>query len=150
VREVWEHARSSAQALGVDPRVLVAQSALETGWGRQVIRDQQGRSSYNLFGIKADARWDGAAVSVSTLEYRDNIARPETARFRKYDSVAGSFNDYVDFLRRNPRYENALANSSNSEAYLSALQSAGYATDPAYADKVMAVLSGLPAATAVR
>ncbi len=148
VREVWELARSSAQDLGVDPRVLVAQSALETGWGKQVIRDQQGRSSYNLFGIKADARWEGEAVTVSTLEYRDNIARPEKAQFRRYDSLADSFNDYVDFLRRNPRYEHALANSSDSKAFLAELQSAGYATDPAYADKVMAVLSGLQADSA--
>ncbi|PLW68420.1 flagellar assembly peptidoglycan hydrolase FlgJ, partial [Pseudohalioglobus lutimaris] len=97
VREVWDHARASAQALGVDPRVLVAQSALETGWGKQVIRDAQGRSSYNLFGIKADTRWSGDAVSVNTLEYRENTARLEQASFRKYESVAGSFDDYVDF-----------------------------------------------------
>lgn len=143
VSTVWDHARASAQDLGVDPRVLVAQSALETGWGKKVISDTQGRSSYNLFGIKADSRWSGDAVNVSTLEYRDNVARPEMARFRSYDSVAHSFSDYVDFLRSNPRYQGALANTGDSKAFLNALQNAGYATDPAYAEKVLAVLDGL-------
>ncbi|KDE40443.1 MAG: flagellar assembly peptidoglycan hydrolase FlgJ [Nitrincola lacisaponensis] len=123
--------------LGVDPRVLLAQAALETGWGRFIIN-----GSNNLFNIKADSRWPGERVSVSTLEYRDGVAAKEVAAFRAYGSYAESFRDYVDFLRTNPRYQVALQNTADPAAYLRELQAAGYATDPAYAQKIERIFTG--------
>ena len=145
VQRMMPHARRAAARLGVAPEVLVAQSALETGWGRHVMRDADGRSSHNLFGIKATGGWRGDSVRVSTLEYRDGTAQRETAAFRGYPDEAASFADYVRLVGNNPRYQQAVANAASPEAYLRGLQEAGYATDPAYADKILSILErGLP------
>lgn len=142
VRKLWEPAVRAGKALNVAPEVLVAQSALETGWGQKVIRREDGSSSYNLFGIKADSRWAGESATVSTLEYEEGVARKEQAAFRAYDSLEQTFDDYVHFLQNNPRYGDALRNAGDSRAFVQGLQDAGYATDPRYADKVMAIVEG--------
>ena len=139
-RELWPHAVDAAAQLGVAPEVLVAQSALETGWGKKVIQQQTGASSFNLFGIKADHRWQGEHVTVDTLEFRDGIAQREKADFRAYTSIAESMQDYVNFLQNNPRYERALQNSADAGSYLHELQRAGYSTDPEYASKIKAII----------
>lgn len=139
IRNIWNHAVDAAKELGLDPAVLVAQSALETGWGKKVIQADQG-SSFNLFGIKADGRWDGEAATVNTVEFRDGLAVMEKASFRAYDSLASAFNDYVDFLKGNPRYQQALDKVTNNEDFLAELQGAGYATDPEYAEKILGIL----------
>lgn len=131
-------AREAAADLGVEPGILLAQSALETGWGRHVPSRENGQPSFNLFGIKADSRWNGDQVAVGTLEYRDGVAQREQARFRAYADPADSFADYVDFIRNNPRYHRALQ-AGDDVQYIRELQAAGYATDPAYADKVLRV-----------
>ena len=141
IRELWPHAEAAGVALGMAPEVLLAQSALETGWGRHVIQGQGGESSHNLFGIKADARWDGPRVHVQTLEYVNGVPERQRAAFRSYDSPAESFADYVDFLQRNPRYRQALERVPDAEGYLRGLQEAGYATDPNYADKILDILN---------
>ncbi|MEZ5569414.1 MAG: flagellar assembly peptidoglycan hydrolase FlgJ [Halioglobus sp.] len=141
IRGIWEHAVGAANRLGVEPQVLVAQSALETGWGRKVIRSSSGDSSFNLFGIKAGNEWQGDAATVRTLEFRDGVAALEKAAFRVYDSLAGSFDDYVDFLSGNPRYQSALESAPDSRAFLRGLQDAGYATDPAYAEKILSIIN---------
>ncbi len=127
--------------LGVDSRVLLSQAALETGWGEKVIRFADGRSSFNFFNIKADSSWRGAVVTVPTLEYRDGVAVRETASFRAYNSPEESFADYAQLIGNNPRYQDALARASDPRAYVHALQRAGYATDPQYAQKVLSVFS---------
>ncbi|MET0379583.1 MAG: flagellar assembly peptidoglycan hydrolase FlgJ [Spongiibacteraceae bacterium] len=127
--------------LGVDSRVLLSQAALETGWGEKVIRRADGSSSFNFFNIKADANWKGGVVTVPTLEYRDGIAVRETANFRAYNSAEESFADYAQLIGNNPRYQDALARAGDPRAYVHALQRAGYATDPQYAQKVMSVFS---------
>lgn len=142
VQTVWPHAQQAARDLGVRPEVLVAQAALETGWGRSVMQQADGSSSHNLFGIKASHGWDGAQVSVPTLEYSDGVAVRTRASFRAYGSFADSFNDYVDFLKRNPRYRDALAQADDPAAFANALQRAGYATDPAYAQKITGIVNG--------
>lgn len=148
VRRMLPHARRAAARLGVAPEVLVAQSALETGWGRHVMRDAEGRSSHNMFGIKATGGWQGRQLRVSTLEYRDGVARRELAAFRSYADPGASFADYARLVGEHPRYREALANAGSPEGYLRALQDAGYATDPAYADKILAILErGLPGLT---
>ncbi len=132
-------AEEVAEELGVDPKVLLAQAALETGWGKHVIRDAQGESSNNLFNIKADKRWDGDRAQVNTLEYRNGVAQQEKALFRSYDSYEQSFRDYADFLKSSPRYQQALESAADPRQYLQKLQAAGYATDPAYADKITTI-----------
>jgi len=135
------HAEKAAAELNINPDVLIAQVALETGWGKHVIHDQQGANSFNLFNIKAGGQWQGAKVNVSTLEYRDGIAANEKADFRKYSDYAESFSDYVRMMKNNPRYEHVLETGTNSSAYADALQSAGYATDPSYAKKIKQLLN---------
>ena len=126
--------------LGVDPRVLVAQSALETGWGKHTMTRSDGYVSNSLFGIKANHSWKGDAVNMPTLEFENGQFNKQRASFRAYNTVAESMDDYVDFVTKNPRYQSALERASDPEGYTRALQDAGYATDPKYADKIMQIL----------
>lgn len=141
---LWPSAEQAARELKLDPEALLAQAALETGWGKHVMARGNGATSHNLFGIKADARWQGEAVKVSTLEYQDGVALKTRAAFRAYGSFEESFNDYVSFVRDNPRYADAIAASGDAKAYFRELQKAGYATDPAYADKIARILDSEP------
>ena len=129
-------AEQAADKIGVDPRYLVAQAALETGWGKSVIRQQDGSSSHNLFGIKSHNSWGGESARVVTTEYVNGKPVKESASFRAYASYAHSFDDYVSFLQGNQRYERALANTHKPEQFAQELQKAGYATDPNYARKI--------------
>ncbi|MEQ6341989.1 MAG: flagellar assembly peptidoglycan hydrolase FlgJ [Gammaproteobacteria bacterium] len=142
VKSLWPHAQQAGKELGVAPAALLAQAALESGWGQSVMRHPDGRSSHNLFGIKADARWQGERLSMPTLEYTDGKAVRRNEAFRSYDSFSASFTDYANFLRANPRYGQALAVAGDPQAFANALQDAGYATDPAYARKISAILHG--------
>ncbi len=129
-------AEEAAQKIGVDARYLVAQAALETGWGKSIIRQADGSSSHNLFGIKAHGGWQGESARVLTTEYKGGEAVKEAASFRAYDSYRQSFNDYVSFLQGNGRYQEALAVTDKPENFVRELQQAGYATDPQYARKI--------------
>ncbi|WP_028300842.1 flagellar assembly peptidoglycan hydrolase FlgJ [Oceanospirillum beijerinckii] len=141
IRELYPAAERAAKELGVNPAVMLSQAALETGWGRYMIRDSSGKNSFNLFGIKADRRWEGEHAVVSTLEYRGGVAQRESAAFRAYDSYEDSLKDYASFLQSNPRYTNALRNANDPVAFTKGLQDAGYATDPAYAKKIQRILA---------
>jgi flagellar protein FlgJ len=140
VKQLWPHAQRAADELGTVPELLIAQAALETGWGQHMIRGQDGRNSLNLFGIKADADWQGARALTETVEFRDGLMRRERAPFRAYDSLAGSFSDYVSFLRANPRYQQALDQADDAPAFARALSEAGYATDPDYHGKIEQIM----------
>lgn len=142
VQKLYPYAEQAAKELGVEPKVLLAQAALETGWGRSVIKHGNGSSSFNLFNIKAGKSWHGDRTTVSTLEYENGVARKERAGFRSYSSYQESFNDYVQFIKNNPRYHDALEHAGNSQRYLQELQRAGYATDPSYARKIMGIFNG--------
>ncbi|QUM88162.1 flagellar assembly peptidoglycan hydrolase FlgJ [Moritella sp. 36] len=133
-------ADSVAKRLNVSPDVLLAQAALETGWGKKVSTDNKGDSSYNLFNIKADKRWEGPTASVDTLEFTDGVAKREKHQFRSYQNFQSSFNDFADFLQSGDRYSEALRNSADSAQFLNGLQNAGYATDPNYAAKIQNVM----------
>lgn len=135
IRDSWPHAQRAGEALGVDPRTILAQSVLETGWGKKVHATDNGENSYSLFGIKANNGWQGKTVNFSTLEFHSGTMNRETARFRAYDSIEESYQDYVDFLKSNNRYQNVLETSTSAE-YSKALQESGYATDPDYAKKI--------------
>ena len=141
VASIWPHAQQAARELGVSPRALVAQAALETGWGRHGIKHGNGSNSNNLFGIKATG-WKGDSVATNTHEYVNGQRRTERANFRAYASAAESFGDYVRLLKNNPRYQNALKAGTDVHGFARGLQQAGYATDPHYAAKIASIASG--------
>lgn len=141
VRQMWPMAQNAANELGVSPQVLIAQAALETGWGKAVSQHQDGQSSHNLFNIKADQRWSGNTISKSTLEFDEGVAKRQVAKFRAYDNYADSFNDYVQFLKSNPRYRDVLNSAGEADKFVTGLQQAGYATDPQYAEKILDILN---------
>ncbi|KAB0506197.1 MULTISPECIES: flagellar assembly peptidoglycan hydrolase FlgJ [Pseudomonas] len=129
-------AKEAADRIGVDPRYLVAQAALETGWGKSVMRAQDGSSSHNLFGIKASSNWKGDSARAITSEFRNGEMVKETAEFRSYGSYKDSFHDLVTLLQSNNRYQDVLKSADNPEQFVRELQKAGYATDPDYASKI--------------
>ncbi len=143
VQQLWPCAEQAGRELGIDPRHLLAQAALETGWGKSLPCDAQGHPSFNFFGIKAANGWTGDSVSVRTLEFQGGVPVPLQARFRAYDSPADSFRDYVALLRDNPRYAGALNTGNDTQAFATALQRGGYATDPDYARKIATIAQNL-------
>jgi flagellar protein FlgJ len=142
VQAVLPAARAAAERLGVDPEVVVAHAALETGWGRSMPGGAGGQGSFNLFGIKADARWGGASVNSVTHEFSGGRMQQQVAGFRAYGSADESVADYVDFLKA-PRYAGALNTGGDVAAFARGLQQGGYATDPDYAAKLTAVATRL-------
>ncbi|TIC85229.1 flagellar assembly peptidoglycan hydrolase FlgJ [Crenobacter intestini] len=139
VEAVLPHARRAAEKLGVDPMLIVSHAALESGWGKRVIRHADGRDSYNLFGIKATGNWQGDAVATLTTEFVGGSARKQVEPFRAYPSLAAAFDDYAALIAGSPRYRAALGSGNDMGAYARALKDGGYATDPAYAGKLVAV-----------
>ncbi|OLF54851.1 flagellar assembly peptidoglycan hydrolase FlgJ [Pseudomonas chlororaphis] len=129
-------AQQAADRIGVDARYLVAQAALETGWGKSVMRQQDGSSSHNLFGIKAGSSWKGDQARAITSEFKNGQMVKETAAFRSYASYQDSFHDLVTLLQSNNRYQEVLKSADNPEQFVRELQKAGYATDPDYASKI--------------
>jgi len=148
ISQLRPHAEQAARELGVDPNALLAQAALETGWGRSVPCNANGDCSFNLFGIKAGSQWSGATVNVPTLEFEEGIPVRKVERFRAYDSPADSFRDYAALIRDSSRYASARGAGDNVEAFATALQQGGYATDPHYAQKIAAVASEVRARSA--
>ena len=120
-RDIWPHAERAGRRLDVAPEAIVAQAALETGWGRHVMPDRHGQSSFNLFGIKAGGGWQGEQVSRRTLEFEAGVPRPQTARFRAYANVAASVADYARFLTDNPRYEAVSGHGDDVAGFAEAL-----------------------------
>jgi len=141
VQQLLPMAKQAAQRIGVTPEVILSQAALETGWGKHIIDKANGKSSHNLFNIKADSGWHGDQATTGTMEYRDGVAVKEQAQFRSYDNYQDSFNDYVDFLQTQPRYQNALKQTHDPEQFIEGLHKAGYATDPDYADKIKRIMN---------
>jgi flagellar protein FlgJ len=137
---MWDYAKQAAAKIGVNPAVMIAQSALETGWGKHIIKDQKGQSSFNLFNIKAHRDWDGDKTSKSTIEFEQGVAVRKVEPFRMYNNFTEAFDDFVHFLKSNGRYEEALDKAHDSEQFLQNLQEAGYATDPNYAEKILSIL----------
>lgn len=140
VKSVWPYARQAASLLGLDPKILMAQAALETGWGHFISKDASGVSSNNFFNIKAAN--EDESVEVKTTEFIANTPVKVTASFKKYSSAYTSFKDYVSLIKGSGRYEEALANAHDPQAYMMALHNAGYATDPQYANKVLSIYNG--------
>ena len=139
LRQIAPLAQQASQRLGVSAEVLAAHAALESGWGAKPIRREDGTSSFNLFGLKAGASWRGTVAEVMTTEYEQGQAEKRREGFRSYASPAQAFGDFTQLLLTNPRYQGALQTGANAQAYGQALQKGGYATDPAYADKLARV-----------
>jgi flagellar protein FlgJ len=137
------YAEQASRATGIPAQFLLAQAALETGWGRSEPRSADGRPSFNVFGIKAGKNWSGPAVEATTTEYVDGVAQRTSERFRAYGSYAEAFQDYANVLKSNPRYANVLGNQ-DAVAFARGLQQAGYATDPAYSAKLSRIIAGMP------
>lgn len=132
-------AQRASQTSGVPAQLIMAQAALESGWGKREIRTEDGKTSFNVFGIKADKGWKGPVVETTTTEYVNGATQKIQARFRAYDSYEESFADYARFLTSNPRYANVLATPNPAEA-AHGLQRAGYATDPNYGEKLVRIM----------
>ena len=128
-------AEETAGKLGVSPDVVAAHAALESGWGRNPLR-QGGADSNNLFGLKAGGSWQGAVAAASTTEFEHGAMLKKVERFRSYPDTASAFRDYADMLTSNPRYQAALNTGSDARAFAQGLAQGGYATDPNYADKL--------------
>lgn len=137
-----ESAQQASRATGVPAELILAQAALETGWGRHAIATQDGRNSHNLFGIKAGSHWEGKTTDIVTHEYIDGRRTQMIDTFRVYDSYAHAFTDYASLIGDNPRYA-AVVNAGSPQQAAHALQAGGYATDPRYAAKLVAVMQSI-------
>ena len=141
VERLWPLAQQAGEKLGVNPKAILAQAALETGWGKYPIAKANGMASFNMFGIKADSRWQGERAVVTTLEYENGAAKKQKAPFRAYNSFSESFHDYADFLAGSERYKGALQVGEDAAMFAANLQKGGYATDPNYSQKIQNILS---------
>ncbi|MFN2361878.1 MAG: flagellar assembly peptidoglycan hydrolase FlgJ [Marinobacter sp.] len=141
VRELLPIAEKASAQSGINPRLMIAQAALETGWGQHMIEGDGGSPSFNLFGIKADQRWQGGSVDIATTEFREGVPMNERAAFRAYPDYETSFRDYVSFLESNPRYRDVLAAADDPDQFANKLQEAGYATDPNYGAKIRRIMN---------
>jgi len=142
VAAMASHAKAAEQQTGIPARFMIGQAALETGWGSKEIKDSNGQSSFNLFGIKAGSGWHGPTVSVATTEFINGVASKVVEKFRAYASYAESFADYARLIGGSPRYANVVKTAGvSAETFARGLQKAGYATDPAYAGKLAGVIN---------
>ncbi len=142
VSRVMPSIRRAASALGVDPKGMLAQAALETGWGQRMPRAVDGSSSHNMFGIKAGTEWSGARATADSMEVINGVATPRRTAFRAYASVEDSINDFANLLKNSPRYKDVIAGGGSAESYIAAMGSSGYATDPDYGNKLNRILNG--------
>jgi flagellar protein FlgJ len=142
VKSVWPFAKQAAHNIGLDPKILLAQAALETGWGQYIAHDTLGNTSNNLFNIKASTENTNQSVSIKTTEFIADTPIKIEALFKKYSSIEHSLNDYVSLIKNSNRYKTALANADDPKRYMDALQHAGYATDPNYANKIYSIYQG--------
>ncbi len=141
VNHVMPTIRRAAAALGVNPLGMLAQAALETGWGQRMPRTADGSSSLNLFGIKAGEQWTGARATADSIEFSNGVATPRRTAFRAYGSIEESVGDFAKLLKNSPRYRDAIAAGGDAHGYIQSIAKSGYATDPEYANKLNQILS---------
>ncbi len=141
IRKHHDAAKAAEAATGIASGHILGQAALESGWGKHEIKMKDGTPSHNLFGIKATANWTGKVAEVTTTEYIGGVARKVTAKFRAYDSYEDAFKDHARLLTQSPRYSQTVAKADTAQGYAQGLQKAGYATDPAYANKLTQVIN---------
>jgi flagellar protein FlgJ len=149
VGQVLPTIRRAAQALGVNPLGLLAQAALETGWGRRMPRTADGSPSLNMFGIKAGNEWSGARAVADTVEFSGGVATQRRTAFRAYGSIEESVSDFAHLLANSPRYREAMAAGGSAQAYIHSIAKSGYATDPEYGNKLNQILNSSTLRTAL-
>ena len=140
VNRIMPSIQRAATALGVNPLGMLAQAALETGWGQRMPRNADGSSSHNLFGIKAGDEWTGARAAADSMEVIDGVATPRRSTFRAYGSIEESVNDFANLLKNSPRYRDVLAAGGSPGGYVAGIAKSGYATDPDYGNKLNQIL----------
>jgi peptidoglycan hydrolase FlgJ len=140
VNRIMPSIQRAASSLGVNPLGMLAQAALETGWGQRMPHNADGSSSHNLFGIKAGDEWTGARAATDSMEVIDGVATPRRSTFRAYGSIEESVNDFANLLKNSPRYRDVLAAGGNPGGYVSSMGKSGYATDPDYGNKLNQIL----------
>lgn len=140
VQRMMPHAAQVSRETGLPAHQMIGQAALESGWGRREILMADGSNSYNLFGIKAGADWNGKVAEIKTTEYHNGVASKPIEKFRAYDSYADAFRDYAQLLSTNPRYAKVMEQGQSVQGFARALQDSGYATDPKYAEKLVQVI----------
>ena len=141
VQKVLPTIQRAAQALGVNPLGMLAQAALETGWGQRMPRTADGSPSLNLFGVKAGDSWGGARAVADTVEISDGVATQRRTAFRAYGSIEDSVTDFAKLLSNSPRYREAVAAGGSAQSYVESIAKAGYATDPEYGNKLNQLLN---------
>jgi len=141
VHQVMPTIRRAAGALGLNPLGLLAQAALETGWGRRMAHTADGSPSLNMFGIKAGEEWQGARATADSVEFSNGVATPKRTAFRAYGSIEESVSDFAHLLKTSPRYRDAMAAGNDAQAYVNHIGKSGYATDPEYANKLNEILN---------
>jgi flagellar protein FlgJ len=134
-------AQATAAQLGLTPQGLLAQAALESGWGKYVIHDGAGTNSHNLFGIKAGKDWEGATVAIASVEVSNGVVGRQVSNFKRYDSYSQAFDDYARLLQGNERYQRVLQAGDNTAEFAKRLGESGYATDPEYGKKIDRVMT---------
>ncbi len=139
-RKLGVHAELASQGTGIPAKFMLGQAALESGWGKHEIKALDGSTSHNVFGIKASGNWKGRTVDALTTEYVNGVAYQKVEKFRAYDNYGDAFKDYAKLIRDNPRYQSVLQNGGDASQFAHALQKAGYATDPQYAQKLTKVI----------
>ena len=143
VNGIADGAQVASQITGIPAAFITAQAALESGWGKRQILNQDGSTSHNLFGIKAGGSWTGKVAKVWTTEFINGAYQKVLADFRSYDSYEESFKDYAALLKNSPRYRGVIANGASPGGFAEGLQSAGYATDPNYAAKLKSIIQNI-------
>jgi peptidoglycan hydrolase FlgJ len=142
IARMGQHASAAEQKTGVPAKFMIGQAALESGWGKKEIRDSNGQSAFNVFGIKATGKWKGPTVDVTTTEFVNGVANKVVEKFRAYASYAEGFADYAKMIADSPRYAHVLKTARGGiESFAQGLQRAGYATDPKYAAKLASVIN---------
>jgi flagellar protein FlgJ len=140
VRRMMPPIRRAASSLGLNPAAILAQAALETGWGQRMPRNADGSSSFNMFGIKAGDGWTGPRAIADSMEVSNGVATPKRTAFRAYGSIEESIDDFAALLKSSPRYREAIAAGGDAQAYIAGIGKSGYATDPEYSNKLNQIL----------
>lgn len=141
-KSLWPYLKQASAVIGLDPKLLLAQAALETGWGKSMVKDAEGLSSHNVFNIKSLTKDPAQSIQVNTTEYCDHTPVTVTAAFKSYQSIRESVADYMSLIQGSRRYQEAVVHADSPDQYAEALQAAGYATDPQYARKILSIYHG--------
>ncbi len=135
VEALLPFSQKAGKELGIDHKLILAQAAHETNWGRSIPKHKDGTSSFNMFGLTGQSQL-GNSVKLRTKEFKGNKPYHRFASFRAYLSFSECFSDYVRILSTD-RYQRKIGQAKTAQEVASGIQRAGFATDPQYARKLM-------------